>query len=292
VAWQQLTLHINAADLPRTEVLLRLAGAVSVAISDDSGTPILEPEPGTTPLWPSLAVRALFADGLDLGNIRAVLGPVTASDPALDRLEDEDLERAGRELIRPVRIGPRLTIVPSAELGPDSDTELGLHMGLAFGTGQHPTTRLCLEWLEGELAAGGSVLDYGCGTGVLALAALRLGARTATAIDIEPQALAATRRNAELNRLDSRIAIGPPAMLGSGRFDLILANILAQPLIALAEDFARRQAPGGRVVLSGILESQLDAVETHYGRWYEQTARHERAGWGLLTGSRRGGYDR
>jgi ribosomal protein L11 methyltransferase len=165
-------------------------------------------------------------------------------------------------------------------------------MGLAFGTGQHPTTRLCLEWLEREMAPVDSVLDYGCGTGVLALAALKLGAGTATAVDIEPQALDATRRNAELNGLERGLAVGPPESLIPGRFDLILANILAQPLITLAEFFADRQAPGGRIVLSGILASQLNEVETHYRHWYDAVETRELDGWGLVTAIRRSGYDR
>lgn len=290
MAWQQLTLHIAAADLPRTEAMLRLAGAVSVAISDDGDTPILEPEPGTTPLWPKLTLRALFAESLDLSCIDAVLGTPAETNIALERIDDEDLQSAARQRIEPVRIGPRLTIVPASELDRDRGSLLGLHMGLAFGTGQHPTTRLCLEWLEREMRAGGSVLDFGCGTGVLALAALKLGASMATAIDNEPQALAATQRNAALNGLSLRCAIDLSAAPEPAHFDLVLANVLARPLIELAATFAGRQAAGGRIVLSGILESQLDEVETQYRQWYHRFERFTLAGWGLLTGSRRSEY--
>jgi len=297
VAWQQLTLHIDASELARTEALLKLAGAESVAVSDDGDDPILEPEPGTTPLWPRLKLRALFAANLDLSALDGVLGPVASTGAAtLERIDDEALARAMQQSVPSQRIGPRLTIVPAEAFRADDnsrtgDTRIGLHIGLAFGTGQHPTTRLCLEWLERELADCATVLDFGCGTGVLALAALGLGAGQATAVDNDPQALTAARHNAALNRLEARIRIAPPAALGAERFDLILANILAQPLIDRAEELAGRQDSGGRIVLSGILSAQLDAVESAYRPWYTSLARRELDGWGLLTGLRRQSYD-
>jgi ribosomal protein L11 methyltransferase len=287
VAWNQLTLQIEATGLEQAEALLRLAGAVSVAISDHGDHPILEPEPGTTPLWPRLTVRALFAGPLDRDRVAALLGPLAAAGIAVETLHATTLEQARQQRIRPLRIGPRLAIVPAEEFDRADATALGLHMGLGFGTGQHPTTQLCLQWLEHQSVAGQSVLDFGCGSGVLALAALKLGARTATAIDNEPQALDATRRNAELNRLQSRLVIGPPAELEPGPFDLILANVLADPLIALAEDFARRQSPGGRIVLSGILDAQCAAVEQQYRHWYEPLVTARLADWALLSGVRR-----
>jgi len=292
VAWQQLTLSIASNDLPRAEALLGLAGASAVSISDSGEAPILEPEPGTTPLWPDLTLTALFADDVDLAGIGHVLEDLSEGGVRIARMSDEDLERAMRQRVHRIEIGPRLVIVPAEEYVPGDGRELGLHMGLAFGTGQHPTTRLCLEWLEREAGPAGRVLDFGCGTGVLALAALRLGAAHACATDNEIQALVATRENARLNRLEAAIEVCPPEELGADTCDLLLANILAQPLIDLADALAARQPPGGRIVLSGILSAQLDAVESRYALNYEQIERHELEGWGLLTGTRRSGYDR
>jgi ribosomal protein L11 methyltransferase len=290
VAWQQLTLRIPASDLPRTESLLGLAGAISITVGDDGDTEILEPAPGTTPLWPDLVVRALFAGELDLSGLQSVLAG--SGEPLLERIDDAELAAAAMQVIEPIDIGPRLAVVPADDTRPADDRTLRLNMGLAFGTGRHPTTRLCLEWLESAAFDGARVLDYGCGTGVLALSALKLGAREAVAIDNEPQALAATRRNAGLNELERRIAVGLPDMPAPGPFDLVLANILARPLLELAESFAQAQLPGGRIVLSGIIESQLDQTEQHYRRWYRAFDRRSLDGWFLLTGTRRNGYDR
>jgi ribosomal protein L11 methyltransferase len=287
LAWLELTLRLQAEAFPRAEALLELAGAMSIAFSDAADTPILEPAPGTTPLWPAIVVRALFADGADPAAIVALVGPLAEAEPMLARVDDADIEARARSPIVPVQIGPRLTVVPAESLPDADDRALGLHMGLAFGTGSHPTTRLCLEWIERELEPGIDVLDYGSGSGILALAALRLGAAHATAIDTEPQALAATRRNAELNGLLDLVTIGSPEALPASGFDLVVANILARPLIELAETFAAHQPAGGRIVLSGVLDSQLPALRSRYAAWYQTFATRELAGWGLLTGVRR-----
>jgi len=287
VAWQQLTLRLPATELPRAESLLELAGAISISLRDDGDTEILEPEPGTTPLWPELVLRALFTADLDLGALLEILPGPGGLRPELATLTDEEVAAAALQTIEPIEIGPRLAIVPAETTTVSPERALRLNMGLAFGTGRHPTTRLCLQWLESATLDGLRVLDYGCGTGVLALAALKLGAREAVAIDNEPQALAATRRNAELNQLQAHIGIGLPGVPLAGTFGLVLANILARPLLELADTFAASQAAGGRIVLSGLLESQLDEVENHYQRWYETFDRRTLEGWGLLTAVRR-----
>jgi ribosomal protein L11 methyltransferase len=292
VAWQQITLRLPARDYPRAEALLQLAGAISIAISDDGDSPILEPEPETTPLWPTLMVRALFDANANIGALSDLLGSVGTGAITLEQLDDESVAAGTPEPIRAHAVGPRLTIVPAEDLAEGDPVALGLHMGLAFGTGQHPTTQLCLEWLEQEMQPGPSVLDFGAGSGVLALAALKLGAAHATAVDIEPQSLDATRRNAELNGLEGRVRLGPPDIAGDRKYDLILANILARPLLELADSFAGLQAAGGLIVLSGVLVSQLDELETGYRRSYTDFSRKERSGWGLLTAVRRNGYDR
>lgn len=269
------------------EALLQLAGSISIAFADGGDAPILEPAPGTTPLWPTIAVRALFEHTADPAAIYTLLRPLAEGEPGLAPISDAEIESRAAMPILPAEIGPKLAIVP-AETLPDSDPRaLGLHMGLAFGTGGHPTTRLCLEWLERELAPGVNVLDFGAGTGVLALAALKLGAAHATAVDIEPQALTATRRNAELNGLEGLLTIVTPDKLNGQQFDLILANILARPLIELAATFAGHQPAGARIVLSGILDSQLAELESCYEGRYEKFASRKLSGWGLLTGTRR-----
>lgn len=292
MAWLELTLRIPAEDFPQAEALMQLAGALSITLSDDGDSPILEPEPGTTPLWPQITARALFDAAVDPGAVTALLNPIAAGQLDIEHIDDAAISAAQREPILPVEIGPRLTIVPAEALGHADARTLGLHMGLAFGTGQHPTTRLCLEWMEREMPAGLRVLDYGAGSGVLALAALKLGAVEATAVDNEPQALLAAQRNAELNGLQESIRIGQPELLGAEQYDLIFANILARPLIDLADEFAQRQPGGGWIVLSGILTTQIDAVEAHYQTAYDRFDRRDLAGWGVLTGTRRSEYDK
>lgn len=288
--WQQLKLRIAASELARAEALLGLAGASAIAIHDAGDAPIHEPLPGTTPLWPELDIEALFDASQDLAALAALLEPLTTTGTRIEALDADAVERGLRQIVHALEIGPRLKLAPADD--PADERTLRLHMGLAFGTGQHPTTRLCLEWLERHGAAGQEVLDFGCGSGVLALAALKFGAKRATAIDIEPQALEASRANARLNGFEDSIRIGGPELLGPDAYALILANVLAEPLIALAPEFAAHQPPGGQLVLSGLLPSQQDVVVEAYANWYEAFERHESDGWALLTGRRRSGYDR
>lgn len=291
MAWLEITVRIAASELAQAEALLRLAGAEAISISDAADAPLFEPEPGTTPLWPTLTLRALFDERLDRNAITALLASMAASGPELAVVDDGVVERALRQVVEPIEIGPRLRLVAAGDLAAPDPRWLALGLGLAFGTGRHPTTRLCLEWIEREMAPGQTVLDFGCGSGVLALAALKMGASQATAVDIEPQALEATRSNAALNGLESRIRVGPAESLGAESFDVILANILAGPLVELAPAFAERQLPGARIALSGILNTQVDRVAAAYASRYESFDRRESDGWALLTARRRSGYD-
>jgi ribosomal protein L11 methyltransferase len=196
----------------------------------------------------------------------------------------EDWRRNWRQRVDARRFGARLTLVPAEETAPDA-AALRLHMGLAFGTGEHPTTALCLEWLDRNVGTGSRVLDYGCGSGVLALAALKLGAHFAYAVDNDPQALAATNDNARLNGLGS-LWIGPPESLPAVEVDLIVANILAGPLEHLAPAFAARARPGCVLALSGILEAQAEQVEHAYAPFFEGFEYEIRDGWARLTARR------
>lgn len=289
MTWHRLTLNFGAPELPRIEALLELAGAESITVTDEGDEPILEPAPGTTPLWSELRVSALFDGRLDIDAIAGMLRDAGSEPSSIERIDQADVEAAARQSVPALDVGPRLAIVPAEAFDATDPRQVGLNMGLAFGTGQHPTTRLCLQWLERADVTGATVLDYGAGSGVLALAALRLGADRATAIDNDPQAVEAARRNAVLNGALSRLRVGPPESLGRDSFDLILANILARPLVGLAATFAARQAPAGRVVLSGILASQLDEVEDAYSGTYRDFSRCVDSGWGLLTAERRSG---
>ncbi len=272
------------------EALLTLAGAESIALEDAGDTPLLEPPPGGAPLWPRVVLRATFGYEVGTGSLESLLA---ASLPAGTALAVEDVDEnawraAALARVNPRRFGSELWLVPAeGECPPGSRACVRLNMGLAFGTGEHPTTALCLEWLDAHGTEASIVLDYGCGSGVLALAALVLGAERAYAVNVEPQALAATAANAELNGCAGQLWIGAPEALPDCQVDLVLANILAGPLTEHAARFARCLRPGGRVVLSGVLSTQRDAVLGAYARDFEDLETAERDGWLRIAGRRR-----
>lgn len=271
--------------LERTESMLTLAGASSVSVHDAGDVPVLEPDPGQTPMWPVVEVRALFATQSNLEVVADLLRDlIGAATVVRIRDVDEDWRRGWQQRVEARRFGAHLTLVPAEEPTPDPRA-LRLHMGLAFGTGEHPTTALCLEWLDRSVRAGMRVLDYGCGSGVLALAALKLGAHFAYAVDNDPQAIEATNDNARLNGLGS-LWVGPPDALPSVRVELVVANILAGPLEDLAPTFAALAKPGGLLALSGILESQTTWVERAYATYFDGFEREIRDGWARLTARR------
>jgi ribosomal protein L11 methyltransferase len=289
VSRQRLTFRATAANVPRAEALLELVGAESLSLHDAADDPVLEPEPGTAPLWPDVEVRALFPECADLSALRALLASsCAAADIAVSVLDDEDW-RAGVEQRFAARpIGSRLWLAPAKHAaGPPGRAAVRLHLGLAFGTGEHPTTALCLDWLDAHLTAGETALDYGCGSGILALAALALGARAAWATDNDPQALLATRANAVLNGVTDRLEVGAPEDLRAPVVDVLVANILARPLIELASTFAPRVRPGGHVVLAGILERQAGEVSAAYTPYFAGFERAEVDGWVRLAAVRK-----
>jgi ribosomal protein L11 methyltransferase len=288
VSLQRLSLTIAADDVPAAEALLTLAGAVTITLHDAADEPVLEPEPSTAPLWPTVIVRALFAADADLAALPPLLASrFPAAAPTLDVLAEADWLPKLQQGVSARPIGARLWLAPADQ----PDVPLGrsivrINMGLAFGTGEHPTTALCLDWLERHVTAGCTVLDYGCGSGILALAALALGASRAFAVDNDEQALTATRANAELNGAADRLLVMRPEALPPVSVDVLAANILAGPLVDLAPVFARYVPPGGQLVLSGILERQASRVATAYAPCFGDLVETRLEGWVCLAGRR------
>ena len=285
---QQLTLEIAAADVPKAEAFLLLAGAETISLHDAADDPVLEPEPSTAPLWPNVTLRALFAADADLAPLRALLATILPDTTAEVALLPESAWQPGLEQTVKARpIGTRLWLAPAEDLHvPRDRIAVKINMGLAFGTGDHPTTALCLEWLERHFTSGTTMLDYGCGSGILALAALALGASRAFAVDNDGQALLATRANAALNGVTERLFVGAPEALPDVAVDVLAANILAGPLVDLAATFAQRVQPGGWLVLSGILEAQAARVAAAYGPYFGAAEQTVRDGWIRLAARR------
>lgn len=300
----QLILPIGAADPAPYEDALLSVGASSITLEDEGDDPVLEPLPGTTPLWPRVRVKALFDDSFDaeqvLQALRAELSQ-PLNDARFETLADRAWEREWLKDFKPMRFGERLWICPGGQLPADQPPTangqplpqvlIELDPGLAFGTGTHPTTALCLEWLDRAGITGKRVIDYGCGSGILAIAAAKLGAASVIAIDIDPQALLATNDNAERNGVAHLITAlltdDPRAVSSEPTADVLLANILAGPLESLAPTFAARVAVGGRLVLSGILRNQAEAVASRYAPWFDIAPVVVRDDWARLDGVRR-----
>jgi ribosomal protein L11 methyltransferase len=287
VPFLQLTLSIGSADPAPFEDALLAAGATSITLEDAGDDPVLEPPPGATPLWPRVRIKALFDSMTPADVLRASFPNAT-----FEHIADRAWEREWLKDFHPMRFGRRLWICPGGQrpqLDESAATQclIELDPGLAFGTGTHPTTALCLEWLDGTPLDGKSVVDFGCGSGVLAIAALKLGAAAALAIDIDPQALLATRDNAARNHVSERLTVASPDEAPSGRTEILLANILAEPLLELVPSFAERVAPGGSVVLSGILRSQAAPIASRYAAWFDMRPATVRDDWALLHGVRR-----
>lgn len=301
----ELSLRCAESAQPRYENALEDVGALSVTMLDaDADTSnehaILEPGVGETPLWNSLALTALFPAETDA---LALLAALEAFDPGLDwsqasfrTVEDEDWERAWLDQFQPMRFGARTFIVPWNHELPDAANTadaavVRLDPGLAFGSGTHPTTALCLRWLD-ELAGRGElqgkpVLDFGCGSGILALAALKLGAARAVGVDNDPQALIASHDNAQRNDVGDKLAVYLPADEPAATYPVVVANILASALDALAETLAARVAPGGRIALSGILHGQEDELLQRYATWFDNLAATQDGDWTRIDGVRR-----
>jgi ribosomal protein L11 methyltransferase len=291
VPWLTLTYRGERDSAPHLAELLTEAGAAAVTFHDGGDTPILEPDPGAAPLWPVTLVEALFEEGDTealAGLVEALGLPPGVPPPVVGRLADRDWERVGLEGLGPVRFGERLWVWPSwSGPEPGEGVVVRLDPGLAFGTGHHPSTALCLEWLATAPLHGAGVIDYGCGSGILAVAALLLGAERAWAVDHDPQACLAASDNARRNGVSGRIEVCAPEALGLVQAGVVVANILAAPLVDLAPRLTGLLQPGGWLLLSGILSDQAPAVIAAYRPAVELGVDAERDGWCRLAGQRR-----
>ncbi len=290
--WLQVRLAISPEQAETYEDALLSVGAVSVTFMDAEDQPIYEPDLGTTPLWSRTHLLALFEADVDETNLLAHLTLLTGGtlpDHQVERIEDQDWERSWMDNFHPMRFGKRLWIVPSWHAAPEPDAvNLLLDPGLAFGTGTHPTTALCLEWLDGQELNGVDVLDFGCGSGILAIAALLLGAKQAVGTDIDPQALEASRDNAGRNGIDPALfPLYLPEHLPHVQAEVVVANILAGPLVQLAPQITALVERNGRLALSGILAEQAEEVRTAYADAFELDPTAEKDGWVRISGRRR-----
>ena len=293
MSWIEVSISVTRQAAPLAELALEQLGALAVTLEDDEDNPVLEPGPGETPLWPSVQVRGLFEAGFKRERALQVLQAVPGADrPGNIRwrdVGDQDWERAWMDRFEPMKFGQNLWIVPGGMSIPHdpANTEIQLDPGLAFGTGTHPTTALCLQWLDGQELDGRTVVDFGCGSGILGIAAALKGARRVVCVDNDPQALEATAMNAERNACMDKITCHLPEEYPPVETSLVLANILAQPLIELAARLLDLLEPGGDLVLSGILEEQVDLVAEAYRACLQKESVEVLDGWARFHGVKR-----
>ncbi|WP_114239696.1 50S ribosomal protein L11 methyltransferase [Dyella sp. C9] len=297
--WLELSLTIRSEQQPRVEEALDDLGALSITMQDaDAETPdeqaIFEPGVGELPLWPTITLNALFDADTDRRGLGEALGdllPWLEPDHMQFRdVADEDWERAWMDQFKPMVFGRRLWIYPwNIEPPVDDDiVVVRLDPGLAFGSGTHPTTALCLAWLDGLDLHGKTVVDYGCGSGILAIAALKLGAASAVGVDNDPQALTASTDNAERNQVADRLAVFLPEEVDVEPADVFVANILAGPLGELAPTFAAAAKPGAPFAISGILQGQEEELLARYAEWFEDLEVAIQEDWVRISGRRTG----
>jgi ribosomal protein L11 methyltransferase len=291
MSWLKFEMHLDGLDAGRVENALRSAGALCVTFEDAGDSPIYQPGTELPPLWNDTRITGLFPAATDVRAVcaclLATLGiehvPAYRSEP----LEDREWVREWLNDLNPMCFGRRLWVYPGNWVPADaSAVNLILEPGLAFGTGKHASTALCLEWLDSADLTGKTVIDYGCGSGILAIAAARLGAGRVWAVDTDPQALTATRENAARNRV-AMLEIADPGQLNLSDVDVVLANILADTLVQLAPRFAAFLRPGGRLLLSGILSSQSNEIQAAYAPWFKFSDGAQRREWLRMDGVRR-----
>lgn len=287
MAWIQFICNTTQEKAEALSDALSECGAAAVTFEDDADQPIYEPDVGETPLWTATRLTALFDAETRSEDVTKMLANVMDEVPhfKVEAVEDKDWEREWMANFQPIQFGERLWICPSWHQPPAPEAvNILLDPGLAFGTGTHATTALCLNWLDTADLTGKYVIDYGCGSGILAIAAALLGAEKVIAVDTDPQALEATRANAKRNGVDIEAYL--PGECPDEPCDLLLANILAGPLQTLAPRFANLCKPAADIVLSGILQTQADAVSDSYGAWFAMQAATQKEDWIRLSGQR------
>jgi ribosomal protein L11 methyltransferase len=283
VHWVKITTEAVQDSLDDLETLLWNLGSVSVSVTDGEDNPIFEPPPGETPLWAKVDVCGLFEESADHEQLQRRIEEAGYKVLFTEQLGDRPWEREWLTRFRPTRFGHRLWVVPDGQVVEASDAVVvDLDPGLAFGTGTHATTRLCLEWLDSQMLNGKRVVDYGSGSGILGIAALRLGADEVWSVDNDPQALTATRENASKNNVGHRMNVSLPVNLDCDGADVVIANILAQPLIELSELLVALLKKDGDLLLSGILDSQQSWVESAYAELVSFVQHSHNDGWACL----------
>ncbi|MGK0442279.1 MAG: ribosomal protein L11 methyltransferase [Pseudohongiellaceae bacterium] len=291
MSWLQIRIHCQRPTAEAIEDALLAAGAASVTMEDNADQPILEPGVGETPLWDDIKITGLFAAETDTTQATIIATANYGSSLPSYRweiLEDKDWERTWMDNYHPMKFGDKLWICPSWLEPPEPDAvNLLLDPGLAFGTGTHPTTALCLEWLEQADLKDKIVIDYGCGSGILGIAALLLGAKQVIAVDNDPQALIATIDNAQNNKIKpKKISTYLPEDTPKIKADIIISNILAGPLHELAETLSHHCNPESDIVLSGLLDMQAEDLSQHYQQWFAMEPSINKEGWMRLSGKR------
>jgi ribosomal protein L11 methyltransferase len=292
MGWHQFSFHVPQPRIDGAEEVMLNLGAVSVTLMDAEDQPLLEPLPGETPTWDNSIMTCLFDEGPDKSQLTAQVESALLENEkdtlAYEWIEDQAWERAWMDEFKAMQFGERLWVVPSHLSPPDeSAVNMVLDPGLAFGTGTHPTTALCLRWLDSLNLDGKTIFDFGCGSGILAIAALLLGAKPAYVTDIDPQAIEATHDNAKLNKVEQHIHVLDGKTHPNENIDVFIANILAGPLEELAPHFATLCQPNTQIALSGILREQAMSVKQCYEEWFDMNDPVYEEDWTLLTGKRK-----
>ncbi|KZN29657.1 ribosomal protein L11 methyltransferase [Pseudoalteromonas luteoviolacea S2607] len=287
MAWIQIRIDANKETADQISDLLMDIGCPSVTFIDSQNNPVYEPKPGEVILWPETTVIGLFEATHDM---QSVVDYLTENLPAMpnykiEQLEDKDWEREWMDNFHPIKFGERLWICPSWRDIPDPNAvNVLLDPGLAFGTGTHATTSLCLKWLEAQDLSGKTVVDFGCGSGILGIAAIKLGAERVIGIDIDPQALVASRDNAQRNGVADKLEVYLPENQPDFKADIVVANILAQPLRELHEIILGFLKPKGAIAMSGILEEQAQSVANVYAPYVDLDAIKQEGEWTRVSG--------
>jgi ribosomal protein L11 methyltransferase len=291
MGWLQLETDLGNPPTEELENLLEEVGAVAISLRDGGDNPLLEPAPGETPIWPTVILTALFPDDLTATDIRAALtGLLPGAALRFAHIAEQDWQANFEQELRPQQFGQRLWIIPTdAYVVPEDGITIVLSPGLAFGSGSHPTTAMCLEWLESLPLEGRNVLDYGCGSGILGLSAAALGAKQVTMTDIDPQALTATAENAANNNLSNGIRVHfPEKITDSVQHDVLVANILSGTLIELGPRLNGLMRPGASLAITGILADQAAQVCSAWSGWADMTIGAQVRQWVMLTGHKLG----